>query len=307
MDSYHEPVLGPEVIGLLDPRGSGLHLDGTVGGGSHTRLILEACSECRVLAVDRDASAIDHARTALAAFGSRVRFLRCRFDDAPQDAEACDAGLDGALLDLGVSSHQLESDARGFTFRKGVALDMRMDDSAGLDAARFLAEATEERLAQVFRDFGEEPRARRLAREIVKRRATESPETSDHLVAALAVTLGRAPTARDKARIFQAVRIAVNEELESLELGLPAIREVMNDGAVMVVISYHSLEDRMVKNAFRDWSKACVCPPQMPICTCRGRPLGETLTRKPVRPTDAEVQRNPRARSARLRAWRRAA
>jgi 16S rRNA (cytosine1402-N4)-methyltransferase len=307
MDTYHEPVLGPELIAFLDPRGSGLHLDGTAGGGSHTRLILEACPECRVLAVDRDGDAIEHARTSLAEYGSRVRFLRCRFDDAPHDTEAQDVGLDGAILDLGVSSHQLESDARGFTFRRGVALDMRMDDSADLDAARFLAEASEERLAQVFRDFGEEPRARRLAREIVKRRATETPETSDDLVAALAVTLGRAPSPRDKARIFQAVRIAVNEELESLELGLPAIREAMNDGAVIVVISYHSLEDRVVKNAFREWSKACVCPPELPMCTCRGKPLGETLTRKPVRPSDVEVQRNPRARSARLRAWRRAA
>jgi 16S rRNA (cytosine1402-N4)-methyltransferase len=307
MDTYHEPVLGTEVVGFLDPAGSGLHLDGTVGGGSHTRLILEACRECRVLAVDRDPDAIEYARTSLTDYGPRVRFLRCRFDDASYDREAQDAGLDGALLDLGVSSHQLETDARGFTFRRGVALDMRMDDSADLDAARFLAEASEERLAQVFRDFGEEPRARRLAREIVKRRATAAPETSDDLVAALAVTLGRAPTMRDKARIFQAVRIAVNEELESLELGLPAIREVMNDGAVIVVISYHSLEDRVVKNAFREWSKACICPPELPLCTCRGKPLGETLTRKPVRPTDGEVQRNPRARSARLRAWRRAA
>jgi len=307
MQSYHEPVLGTQVIALLDPRGAGLYLDGTVGGGSHTRLILESCTECRVLAVDRDAEAVEHARASLAGFAARVRFLRCRFDDAPHDVEARDAGVDGAVLDLGVSSHQLESDARGFTFRRGVALDMRMDDSTGLSAVRFLAEASEQRLAQVFRDFGEEPKARRLAREIVKRRASEALETSDDLVAALAVTLGRSPTARDKARIFQAVRIAVNEELESLELGLPAIREVMNDGAVMVVISYHSLEDRVVKNAFREWSKACVCPPELPMCVCRGRPLGETLTRKPVLPTNAEVERNPRARSARLRAWRRAA
>jgi 16S rRNA (cytosine1402-N4)-methyltransferase len=298
--------MGREMVGLLDPHG-GLYLDGTLGGGSHTRLILEACLECRVLAVDRDPEAIEHARASLADLAARVRFLRCRFDEAPGDPEAREAGLDGAVLDLGVSARQLESEARGFTFRKGVALDMRMDEGASLDAVRFLAEASEERLAQVFRDFGEEPKARRLAREIVKRRATAALETSDDLVAALAVTLGRAPTTRDKARIFQAVRIAVNEELESLELGLPAIREVMRDGAVMVVISYHSLEDRVVKHAFREWSKACVCPPELPACTCRGRPLGETLTRKPVRPSDAEVERNPRARSARLRAWRRAA
>ena len=307
MHTYHEPVLGHEVIQLLEPAGAGLYLDGTVGGGGHTRQILERCPDCRVLAVDRDPDAIEHARLSLADLGDRVRFLHARFDDAPLDAEARERGLDGALLDLGVSSHQIEADSRGFTFRKGVALDMRMDVSGFPDARSFLAEASEERLAQVFRDFGEEPRARRLAREVVKRRATAPLESSDDLVAALAVTLGRAPSAQDKARIFQAVRIAVNEELEALERGLPAIREVMNDGAVMVVISYHSLEDRLVKNAFREWSRSCVCPPELMVCVCRGRPLGKTLTKKPVRPSESETRNNPRARSARLRAWRRAA
>jgi 16S rRNA (cytosine1402-N4)-methyltransferase len=307
VDAYHDPVLAHDVVSFLAPGGQGLFLDGTVGGGGHARLILEACEACRVLAVDRDPEALEHARAALAGFVGRVRFLRARFDDAPDDAEVRDVGLDGALLDLGVSSRQLEADARGFTFRRGVALDMRMDPAGGPDARTLLAEASEERLTQVFRDYGEEPKARRLAREIVKRRRTEPLETSDDLVAALSVTLGRAPSARDKARIFQAVRIAVNEELEALERGLPAIREAMNEGAVMVVISYHSLEDRVVKNAFREWSRACVCPPELPICTCRGRPLGETLTRRPVRPAAAEVAQNPRARSARLRAWRRAA
>jgi 16S rRNA (cytosine1402-N4)-methyltransferase len=293
MHAYHEPVLGAEVLDLLEPQGAGLYLDGTVGGGGHTRLILERCPKCRVLAVDRDGDAIEHARNSLAEFGDR--------------ALSEDESLDGALLDLGVSSHQIDVEARGFTFARGVALDMRMNAAGGPDARSFLAEASEERLAQVFRDFGEEPKARRLAREVVKRRATSPLESSDDLVAALAVTLGRAPTMRDKARIFQAVRIAVNEELESLERGLPAIREVMRDGAVMVVISYHSLEDRLVKNAFREWSLACVCPPEVMRCVCRGRPLGETLTKKPVRPSEEEMRANPRARSARLRAWRRAA
>jgi 16S rRNA (cytosine1402-N4)-methyltransferase len=303
MDAYHEPVLGAEVLDFLEPHGAGLYLDGTVGGGGHTRLILERCRECRVLAVDRDRDAIEHARSSLAEFGERVRFRQARFDEALSE----DDRLDGALLDLGVSSHQIDVEGRGFTFARGVALDMRMDAAGGPDARSFLAEASEERLAQVFRDFGEEPKARRLAREVVKRRATSPLESSDDLVAALAVTLGRAPTMRDKARIFQAVRIAVNEELEALERGLPAIREVMTDGAVMVVISYHSLEDRLVKNAFREWSLACVCPPEVMRCVCRGRPLGETLTKKPVRPTEEEMRANPRARSARLRAWRRAA
>lgn len=307
MSSYHEPVMGDEVIDLLAPRSGGLYLDGTVGGGGHSRLMLQACGDCHVLAVDRDPEALDEARASLADFVGRVRFLACRFDEAPSDAEARDRGLDGALLDLGVSSHQLDDDARGFAFRRGVALDMRMRGAEGPDARSLLGEASEERLTKVFRDYGEEPRARRLAREVIKRRETEPLQTSDDLVAALSVSLGRSPSAQDKARIFQALRIAVNEELEVLESGLPAIREVMEDGAVLVVIAYHSLEDRVVKNTFREWSRSCVCPPELPMCVCRGRALGETLTRKPLRPSDTEVAGNPRARSARLRAWRRAA
>ncbi|HSW28254.1 MAG TPA: 16S rRNA (cytosine(1402)-N(4))-methyltransferase RsmH [Longimicrobiales bacterium] len=307
MTAYHEPVLADEVLRYLRPCDGALLLDGTVGGGGHTRLLLEACPGCRVVAVDRDPEALAEAERALSHVRDRVRFLRGRFDDAPADAEIVDRGLDGALLDLGVSSHQLDDAARGFAFRRGVALDMRMDQAQDDDAAGFLAEASEEELARVFRELGEEPRARRLAREVVKRRATEPLACSDDLVAALSVSLGRSPTAQDKARIFQAVRIAVNGELESLERGLPALRDALRDGGVLVVIAYHSLEDRLVKNAFREWSAACVCAPEVPMCTCRGRPLGETLTRKPVRPGDDELARNPRARSARLRAWRRAA
>ena len=307
MSAYHEPVMGKKVLEFLAPRDGGLYLDGTVGGGGHTQLILEECPHCRVLAVDRDPEALAEVRSRLGDMDGRLRLLGMRFDGAPSDPEARDRGLDGALLDLGVSSHQLDDDARGFAFRRGVALDMRMNTAEVADARRFLAEASEERLTQVFREFGEERHARRIAREVVKRRATVPLQTSDDLVAALAVSFGRPPSARDKARIFQAVRIAVNEELAALELGLPAIRDVLNEGGVIVVIAYHSLEDRVVKNTFRDWSKVCVCPPELPVCTCRGRPLGETLTRRVERPSEDEVERNPRARSARLRAWRRAA
>lgn len=307
MTAYHEPVMADEVLSLLRPGGEGLYLDGTLGGGGHTRLILEACPACRVVAVDRDPAALAEAAGALAAVRDRVRLLHARFDDAPSDPEVRDRGLDGALLDLGVSSHQLDDAGRGFTFRRGAVLDMRMDVTEEGDAVAFLSEAGEEELARVFQELGEEPRGRRLAREVVKRRGSAPFTTSDDLVAALSVTLGRAPSAQDKARIFQAVRIAVNGEMESLERGLPLLRDALKAGGVLVVIAYHSLEDRMVKNAFREWSASCVCPPEVPVCTCRGRPLGETLTRKPLRPTDEEVARNPRARSARLRAWRRAA
>lgn len=307
MPAYHAPVMADEVLSFLQPRDGALLLDGTVGGGGHALRLLEACPGCRVVAVDRDPEALAEAARVLTHVRDRVRFLHLRFDEAPADPEIRDRGLDGALLDLGVSSHQLDDDARGFAFKRGLALDMRMDLTQEEDAVRFLAEADEEELTRVFRDLGEEPRARRLAREIVKRRAKGPVATSDDLVAALSVALDKAPTAQDKARIFQAVRIAVNAELESLERGLPALRDALKEGGVLVVIAYHSLEDRLVKNAFRDWSAACVCPPESPVCTCRGRPLGETLTRKPVRPGDEEVATNPRARSARLRAWRRAA
>lgn len=307
MPSYHAPVLVEEVLDLLGPRGDALVLDGTVGGGGHTLAILEACPGCRVLAVDRDPEALDAARERLAGHRERVRFIRARFDDAVSDPEIRDRGLDGALLDLGVSSHQLDADDRGFAFRRGVALDMRMDPEMPGDAAALLQEADEPRLFQVFREYGEEPRAGRLAREVLKRRETEPFETSDQVVAAMSVAYGKSPTAQDKARIFQAIRIAVNDELEVLERALPALRDVLVDGGVLVVIAYHSLEDRIVKHTFREWSRACICPPEIPICMCRGKALGETLTRKPVRPSEDEVADNPRARSARLRAWRKAA
>ena len=208
---YHEPVLGDAVVGLLNPEGERLYLDGTVGGGGHARRILEHCGGCRVLAVDRDPDALAEARVALGEYSERVRFLHRRFDRALTDVEIRDRGLDGALLDLGVSSHQLDEEGRGFAFRRGLALDMRMDTTESSDAALLLATASEDRLASVFRDYGEEPKARRLAREILKRRASAPLETSDDLVAALSVTLRRSPSQRDKARIFQAVRIAVNE------------------------------------------------------------------------------------------------
>lgn len=306
VSTYHVPVMGGEVLAFLDPSDKGLYLDGTVGGGGHTRMILEACAGCRVLAVDRDPEALEEARSALADHRDRVRFLEGRFDEAARDPEVRDRGLDGALLDLGVSSHQLDDDGRGFAFRRGVTLDMRMG-AGPVDARAFLAQADQDELTRVFRQYGEEPRARRLAGEIVKRRTTDPLETSDDLVAALTVALGRPPSAKEKARIFQAVRIVVNEEIDALEAALPAIRDAMTAGGVMVVIAYHSLEDRVVKHAFREWSRSCVCPPELPACVCRGEALGETLTRKVVRASDDEVERNPRARSARLRAWRRAA
>ena len=302
---FHDPVLVREVIELLAPSGGGTYLDGTVGGGGHSAALLEVCPGCTVLAADRDPDALKAAKAALAPLGARVRFIQARFDEALRLAELSEP-LSGVLLDLGVSSHQLDSDGRGFAFRTGVELDMRMDRTQSGDpsAAHILNSEPEETLARIFHEYGEEPRSRGLARAVVERRTATPFRTSDDLVAVLYRTLGRVPRAKDKARIFQALRIQVNQELTCLERGLSEFRDAMAPDARIVVISYHSLEDRLVKNAFRDWSRSCVCPPGMPVCTCRGAPLGSVLTRKAVRPGEVELRRNSRARSARLRAWR---
>jgi 16S rRNA (cytosine1402-N4)-methyltransferase len=190
MSEYHAPVLVDEVVGLLAPANGQLLFDGTVGAGGHSLAILDACPGCRLVAVDRDPEALNEARRTLRTHGHRVRFIRARFDEAASDPEIRDRGLDGALLDLGVSSHQLDADDRGFAFRRGVVLDMRMDPELPADAGSLLNEADEDRLRQVFREYGEELRARRLAREVVKRRRTEPFRTSDQLVAAMGTARG---------------------------------------------------------------------------------------------------------------------
>jgi 16S rRNA (cytosine1402-N4)-methyltransferase len=299
-----------EVLQQLDlQHRHGLFLDGTVGGGGHARALLEQCAWCRVLAVDRDPEALEEARRVLREFDDRVRFLATTFDRAIEEGRVGDETLTGALLDLGLSSRQLDEAERGFAFRPGIPLDMRMAGARPSDrtAADLLNEEGESRLAKIFRDYGEEPRARRLAREVVRRRARAPLRTSDDLVAALRSALGRPARNREKARIFQALRIAVNDELNILERALPVIRRALRPEGTLAVISYHSLEDRRVKLAFREWSRSCVCPAELPVCRCRGRPLGSALTRRPIQASDEEVSRNPRARSARLRAWRKAA
>jgi len=307
-DGFHDPVMVEEVLEVLEGAREGLILDGTVGGGGHAEAMLRRWSRCRILAVDRDPEALAAARERLAPYSDRVRFLEMRFDHAMDDATLRREGLDGALLDLGVSSWQLDRDRRGFAFRRGLDLDMRMAGSGGeATAADLLNQGHEKELARIFTEYGEEPRARRLAREIVRRRSDRPLRTSDDLVAALARALSRVPTPRENARVFQALRIAVNEELEALDRALPRIRDVLNPRGTLAVVAYHSLEDRIVKEAFREWSQACVCPPGLPVCRCRGRSLGAPLFKGPRRPSRSEVEGNPRARSALLRGWRKAA
>lgn len=306
----HEPVLAEEVVELLRPEGRGLWIDGTLGGGGHAERLLRANPAARLLGLDRDPDALAAAGRRLAPWSDRTTLVNADFRDAARLAasETETMPVRGALLDLGVSSHQLDEQARGFSFRRSTPLDMRMGGTAGgrRTAADILNQATEDELGRIFREYGEERRWRALAREVVKRRATEPFRTSDDFVAACTVVLGGGLSAATKARLFQALRIEVNEELVALEEALPDLRDALSPGGRLVVIAYHSLEDRVVKHAFREWSRDCVCPPELPECRCRGVALGCVLTKKPIRPDEVEVENNPRARSARLRGWERA-
>jgi 16S rRNA (cytosine1402-N4)-methyltransferase len=302
---YHAPVMVEEVMSYLRPERGGVYLDGTLGGGGHAEALLERAPYAELVGVDRDPDALREAGARLERFGGRVRLVRSNFASSVAAAGIEPGTLNGVLLDLGISSHQIDEAERGFTFRPGAPLDMRMgQDSAGEpSAADVLNTWEEEDLANVFFRYGEEKRSRMLARIVLEIRAKRRIETSDDLVE----IIGRAlpgSDASDRARIFQALRIAVNGEIGALEGALPAFRDALAPGGVFAVLSYHSLEDRLVKNAFRDWSTTCTCPPGLPICICGGVADGETLTRKPVSASSEEVRENVRARSARLRAWR---
>jgi 16S rRNA (cytosine1402-N4)-methyltransferase len=278
--------------------GSRRAVDATVGGGGHAALLLAAGAE--LLAIDRDPAALEAARARLG--DAPVRFLQASFDAPEAMAAARAFRPDRVLLDLGVSSRQLDDDARGFTFRPGAPLDMRMA-GAGVTAADVLNTKPERDLAVLFADLADEPRARALAREVVRRRARRPFRISEDLVNAIRAVLGPRSGPPDFARLFQAVRIAVNDELGALERALPAFRDALEPGGRLGVIAYHSGEDRLVKHTFRAWSRSCVCPPEQPVCTCRGRALGEVLTRRAAVAGEAEVAANPRARSARFRAF----
>ena len=303
---YHSPALAAEVVELLG--GSALVLDGTLGGGGHSKALLDHGVD-RVIGLDRDPDALAAACARLAEEAARGRFAAYQGNYAAIDAipAIADLRFNGILLDLGISSHQIDDASRGFSFREGAPLDMRMGGAgeAGPSAEELLDDTSEEELARIFREYGDEPRASRLAREIVRRRATRSFRTSDDLVGAIRGALGPRTGPSDFARLFQAVRIAVNDELTGLAQALPALRDRLASGGTLAVIAYHSGEDRLVKHAFRDWSTDCICPPRLPVCACGGdHALGETITRRAIIASADEIARNARARSARLRAWR---
>ncbi len=302
----HLSVMPEEVLHWLQPVAGGIYLDGTLGGAGHSRLILEAASECRLIGLDRDPAALQAATTVLAGYGERVSLHQTTFDQASDVLQQLEiTGLDGMLLDLGVSSHQLDTPERGFSFRHDAPLDMRMDPTTGITAADVVNQTEESELMHIFFKYGEERYSRRIARKIVAQRL-ELPLTTTLELAELvrnAVPGGNRPGKMHPAtRVFQALRIYVNDELGQVERGVEAGISLLKPGGRLVVISFHSLEDRIVKHLFREKAKGCICPPRMPVCQCNNTPMVKVLTRRGIKAGVAEVDQNVRSRSAILRA-----
>ncbi len=302
----HRPVMLAEVVAWLRPRAGGAYLDGTLGGGGHAEGILAAAGgDATLFGVDRDPEAIAAATERLKGYAG-FRALHGNFHDAKALlAQAGTPPLAGALLDLGVSSYQLDNAARGFSYHEDATLDMRMDASGGETAAQYLARVTPEELRRVLTDYGEEKWAARIAQVFAEKRSQKPIRTTLDLVAVVDAAIPKAVRRKDEGhparRTFQAVRIAVNDELAPLDKALCDIVELLAPEGRLGVITFHSLEDRIVKNTFRRLQNPCTCPPKAPICTCGKQPAGRVLGGGAVKPTEEETCDNPRARSAKLR------
>ena len=306
MEFHHIPVLFDEVMEWMQPRADGVYADGTLGGGGHSEGILRLSGGTATLyGIDRDEDAIRAAGERLKDYPG-FHAIHGNFHDAKALLAAAGAPpLTGALLDLGVSSHQLDEGERGFSYHEDAPLDMRMDQSTGLTAAEYLAQVTPEEFRRILTDYGEEKWAARIAQIFAEKRAQKPIETTADLVAVVDAAIPKAVRRKDDGhparRTFQAVRIAVNDELAPLENALRDFVELLAPGGRLLVITFHSLEDRIVKNTFRAMQHPCTCPPKAPICTCGKAPLGRVLGGGGVKPSNREVQENVRARSAKLR------
>lgn len=300
----HITVLHKEAVENLNPRPGGRYVDGTLGAGGHSRGILEAYQDTEVLGIDRDEEALEVARKNLAEYGSRTYLVRGGFDEMTDFA--ADIGwneVDGVLLDIGVSSMQIDTPLRGFSYRFDGPLDMRMDKRSPITASVVLNESTLSELTRIFRVYGEEKRARKLAEAIVARRERRPWIKTGELAELIrdVTTVGRKPRRNAVGRCFQALRIEVNDELGQLERALDEAIELLAIGGRIAVISFHSLEDRIVKRKFVDEATECICPPGMPVCRCDKVARLKILTRKPIVPNADEIKRNKRASSAKLR------
>ncbi|MBQ6288893.1 MAG: 16S rRNA (cytosine(1402)-N(4))-methyltransferase RsmH [Clostridia bacterium] len=306
MEFRHEPVLLNEVLEWMNVRPDGVYCDGTLGGGGHSGAILKASGgTAHLYGIDRDENAILAASERLKEYPGFTA-IRGNFHDAKKLLEEAGAeGLDGALLDLGVSSPQLDTAERGFSYHEDAPLDMRMDQRQTMTAADFLNTSDEREIMEVIRDYGEEKWAARIARIICEHRAEKPFETTFDLVHAVDAAIPKAVRRKDDGhparRTFQAIRIAVNDELKPLEQALKDLTDCLKPGGRICVITFHSLEDRIVKRCFKTLENPCICPPKAPICTCGRKPVVKVLAGGAVAPSKDEIERNPRSRSAKLR------
>ena len=306
---YHKPVLFDEVIENIVTNKEGVYLDCTLGGAGHTQGILENTSEKGVvIAIDQDDDAIEFAGKKLENYKERIKIFKDNFKNL--DTVLYMAGYEkvsGILMDIGVSSYQLDDPERGFSYKYEAKLDMRMNKNAKISAYEVINEFSEQEIADILYKYGEEPKSRRIARKINEARKEKKIETTTELADIVIRAIGKSMKRHPAKRTFQAVRMYVNQELEVLEEALEKAVELLEDRGRLLVITFHSLEDRIVKNKFREFEKPCKCPPNIPICVCGKESLGKVITKKPIVAGELELKDNSRAHSAKLRVFERRA
>jgi 16S rRNA (cytosine1402-N4)-methyltransferase len=304
----HVTVLLNEAVDILDIKPEGIYVDGTLGGAGHSLEIVKKLTSGKLICFDQDINAISAAKEKLKDFMDKTILVHSNFENLREELNKLGIeSIDGFLVDLGVSSHQLDVPERGFSYMQDAPLDMRMDNNAELSAYDVVNTYSEAELKRVIKDYGEENWSARIAKLIVERRATMPIRTTFELVDAIKAAIPkkmRDENQHPAKRTFQAIRIEVNRELDVIEKTLLAAVDMMNEGGVLAVITFHSLEDRIVKNVFKKLQYSCTCPPEFPVCICNSKQVVEVITRKPILPSENEVEMNPRSRSAKLRAAR---
>ena len=310
MEFKHQSVLLEETINNLNIQPDGIYVDGTLGGGGHAFHVCSRLSEKgRFIGIDQDAAAIEAAGERLRPFGDKVTIVRSNYSDMKQVLQSLGvSGVNGIVLDLGVSSYQLDTAERGFSYRENAPLDMRMDQRQEKTARDIINGYSEMELYRIIRDYGEDKFAKNIAKHIVRARQEKPVETTDELTEIIKAAIPmkfRAVGGHPAKRTFQAIRIELNQELEVLRGHLKEMVELLDDGGRICIITFHSLEDRIVKNIFRKCENPCECPPSFPACVCGKKSMGKVITRKPILPSEEELEINPRAKSAKLRVFER--